>query len=61
MKFCTRAEREAFLEAAPRFERMLVHSGSRSSVLSGHQPQGTGAPLARAAPRSTQAVEDQPG
>jgi len=27
MKFCTRAEREAFLEAAPRFERMLVHSG----------------------------------
>jgi len=27
MKFCTRAQREAFLEAAPRFERMLVHSG----------------------------------
>jgi len=27
MKFCTRAEREAFLEAAPRFERMLTHSG----------------------------------
>jgi polyphosphate kinase len=24
MKFCTRAEHEAFLEAAPRFERMLV-------------------------------------
>ncbi len=27
MKFCTRAEREAFLDAAPRFERMLVRSG----------------------------------
>ena len=27
MKFCTRAEREAFLEAAPRFERMLARSG----------------------------------
>ena len=27
MKFCSRAEHEAFLEAAPRFERMLVHSG----------------------------------
>jgi len=26
MRFCTRAEREAFLEAVPRFERMLVHS-----------------------------------
>jgi polyphosphate kinase 2 len=26
MKFCTRKEREAFLEAAPRFERMLVQS-----------------------------------
>jgi polyphosphate kinase 2 len=27
MKFCTRAEHEAFLEAAPGFERMLVRSG----------------------------------
>jgi polyphosphate kinase 2 len=27
MKFCTRAERDAFLDAAPRFERMLVRSG----------------------------------
>ena len=27
MKFCTRAQREAFLEDAPRFERMLVQSG----------------------------------
>jgi polyphosphate kinase 2 len=27
MKFCTRKEREAFLEAAPAFERMLVRSG----------------------------------
>jgi len=27
MKFCTRAEYEAFLEAAPDFERMLVRSG----------------------------------
>jgi len=27
MKFCTRAEREAFLAAAPRFERMLTRSG----------------------------------
>jgi polyphosphate kinase 2 len=27
MKFCTRAEREAFLEAAPRFERMLAQAG----------------------------------
>ena len=27
MKYCTRAEHEAFLQAAPRFERMLVHSG----------------------------------
>src|SRR5580700_395166 len=27
MKFCTRAQREAFLEGAPRFERMLVQSG----------------------------------
>jgi polyphosphate kinase len=27
MKFCTRKQHEAFLEAAPRFERMLVHSG----------------------------------
>ena len=27
MKFCTAEEREEFLEAAPRFERMLVHSG----------------------------------
>jgi len=27
MKFCTKSERAAFLEAAPRFERMLVHSG----------------------------------
>jgi polyphosphate kinase len=27
MKFCTRREREAFLEAAPRFERMLVRAG----------------------------------
>src|SRR5215472_7584748 len=27
MKFCTRAESEAFLEAAPGFERMLVRSG----------------------------------
>ena len=27
MKFCTRAEREAFLESAPGFERMLVRSG----------------------------------
>jgi polyphosphate kinase len=27
MKFCTRAERDAFLEAAPRFERMLVRAG----------------------------------
>ena len=26
MKFCTREEREAFLEAAPRFERMLARS-----------------------------------
>lgn len=26
MKFCTRAEHEAFLEAVPRFERMLVRS-----------------------------------
>ena len=26
MKFCTRAEHEAFLDAAPRFERMLVQS-----------------------------------
>jgi polyphosphate kinase 2 len=26
MKFCTRAEHEAFLEAAPRFERMLVNA-----------------------------------
>jgi len=28
MKFCTPAEREAFLEAAPRFERLLVRSGT---------------------------------
>jgi polyphosphate kinase len=27
MKFCTPAQYEAFMEAAPRFERMLVHSG----------------------------------
>jgi polyphosphate kinase 2 len=27
MKFCTRKQHEAFLEAAPRFERMLVRSG----------------------------------
>lgn len=27
MKYCTRAEHEAFLEAAPRFERMLVDAG----------------------------------
>lgn len=27
MKFCTRKERDAFLDAAPRFERMLVRSG----------------------------------
>ncbi|HEY4750609.1 MAG TPA: polyphosphate kinase 2 [Steroidobacteraceae bacterium] len=27
MKFCTRKEHEAFLQAAPRFERMLVRSG----------------------------------
>jgi polyphosphate kinase 2 len=27
MKYCTRAQREAFLQAAPRFERMLVHAG----------------------------------
>jgi polyphosphate kinase len=27
MKFCTRRERDAFLEAAPRFERMLAHAG----------------------------------
>ena len=27
MKYCTRAEHEAFLEAAPGFERMLVRSG----------------------------------
>ena len=27
MKFCTRAQRDAFLDAAPRFERMLVSSG----------------------------------
>jgi polyphosphate kinase 2 len=27
MKFCSRAERDAFLEAAPRFERMLTHAG----------------------------------
>ncbi len=27
MKFCTRTEREAFLQAAPAFERMLVRSG----------------------------------
>jgi len=27
MKFCSVAEHEAFLEAAPGFERMLVHSG----------------------------------
>jgi polyphosphate kinase 2 len=27
MKFCTRADSEAFLEAAPGFERMLVRSG----------------------------------
>ncbi|HYM27884.1 MAG TPA: polyphosphate kinase 2 [Steroidobacteraceae bacterium] len=27
MKFCTRAEHETFLDAAPRFERMLVQSG----------------------------------
>jgi polyphosphate kinase len=27
MKFCTAREHEAFLEAAPRFERMLVRSG----------------------------------
>jgi polyphosphate kinase len=27
MRFCTRAEHEAFLEAAPGFERMLVRSG----------------------------------
>jgi polyphosphate kinase 2 len=27
MKFCTRAEHEAFLESAPGFERMLVRSG----------------------------------
>src|ERR1700746_1255280 len=27
MKFCTRAEHEAFLDAAPGFERMLVRSG----------------------------------
>jgi polyphosphate kinase 2 len=27
MKFCTRAQHEQFLEAAPGFERMLVHSG----------------------------------
>jgi polyphosphate kinase 2 len=28
MKFCTPAQQEAFLEAAPRFERLLVHSGT---------------------------------
>jgi polyphosphate kinase 2 (PPK2 family) len=28
MKFCTPAEHEAFLEAAPRFERLLVRSGT---------------------------------
>ncbi len=28
MKFCTAAEHEAFLEAAPRFERLLVRSGT---------------------------------
>jgi polyphosphate kinase 2 len=27
MKFCSRAERDVFLEAAPRFERMLTHAG----------------------------------
>ncbi|TLY79074.1 MAG: polyphosphate kinase 2 [Gammaproteobacteria bacterium] len=27
MKFCTRAERDEFLDSAPRFERMLVRSG----------------------------------
>jgi polyphosphate kinase len=27
MKFCTRRERDAFLEAAPRFERMLARAG----------------------------------
>lgn len=27
MKYCTRAQRDEFLEAAPRFERMLVRSG----------------------------------
>lgn len=27
MKFCTRKQRDAFLDAAPRFERMLVRSG----------------------------------
>src|SRR5215472_8206907 len=27
MKFCTRAEHEAFLESVPRFEQMLVRSG----------------------------------
>jgi polyphosphate kinase 2 (PPK2 family) len=27
MKFCTRAEHQAFLEAAPGFEQMLVRSG----------------------------------
>ena len=27
MKYCTRAEHEAFLKAAPRFERMLVDAG----------------------------------
>jgi polyphosphate kinase 2 len=27
MKFCTRRDREAFLKAAPRFERMLVNAG----------------------------------
>src|SRR6267143_44165 len=44
---------------------LRAHAGSLRDlgpqVLSGHQPQGTGAPLARATPRSTQAVEDQPG
>ncbi len=28
MKFCTAAEQEAFLEAAPRFEQLLVRSGT---------------------------------
>ena len=62
MKFCTPAEHEAFLEAAPRFERLLVRSGTfllKYYLDISRKEQAT--PAARAAQGPPQAMEDKPG